>query len=185
MKNTIKLLIIIGLLYSCKKDTEPIEKTITLTGKIVKNCTGTPMANRDIEIWLQLPNIDFEILNATTDANGNFSWTFERPDNLIQIALRPAGMGDIITFEPKHRNLGTIIATPTCNVVMKIKVNNPYNSEATLELKDFVNYPSNYHQITGPFKDTIFQTGYSYSQLRWPDTFEQKNTTFVSSDIYI
>jgi hypothetical protein len=68
---------------------------------------------------------------------------------------------------------------------MKIKVNNSYDSQATLELKDFINYPSNYHKITGPFRDTIFQTGYNYSQLSWPGTFEQKNTTFVSSDIYI
>ena len=55
MKNLFKLLIVITLLFSCKKETEPIEKTITLTGKIVLNCEGDPMANQNIELWLYLP----------------------------------------------------------------------------------------------------------------------------------
>ena len=185
MKNLFKLLIITTLLFSCKKETEPIEKTITLTGKIVLNCAGDPMANQNIELWLYLPDINFEILDVKTDANGNFSWTFDKPKELIQIAIRPGGGGDILTFNPKHRNLGTIIATPKCNVVMKIKVNNSYSLGDTLLLKDFPNQPFSVVRIPAPFRDTILTTAYNYSELRWPETFEQKNTTYVSTKKYV
>ena len=183
-----KILLLASLLFSCKKDKiiEPTEETtITLTGKIVHNCAEDPVRNRSVKVFVAYGDWNTDILEAKTDTNGNFEWTFDKKKSIVNITLRVAGIGDVLTFEDKHRNLGTIIATPTCNVVMKIKVNNPYDSQATLELKDFVNYPSNYHKITGPFKDTIFQTGYNYSQLGWPDSFEDKNTTFVSSDIYI
>ena len=186
MKNLFKLLIVITLLFSCKKETEPIEKTITLTGRIILNCAGDPMANQNIELWLYLPDINFEILDVKTDANGNFSWTFDKPKSLIQIAIRPGGGGDILTFNPKHRNLGTIIATPKCNVVMKIKINNPYSFGDTLRLKDFPNHPTlKGINIAAPFRDTILAPAYNYSELSWPGTFEQKNTTYVSSIIYI
>ena len=70
MKNLIKITLLLTLLlYACKKDKiiEPTEETtITLTGKIVLNCSGTPMANRDVKVRLYLPDIKFEILDVKT-----------------------------------------------------------------------------------------------------------------------
>ena len=187
MKNTIKLLIIIGLLYSCKKEEpiEPIESTTTLTGKIVKNCAGIAMANQEVEIRVSYGVWEKnDVFEAKTDSNGNFNWTFDIKENKYNVKLRLAGI-DILSFGSKDRNLGTIIATPTCNVVMKIKVNNPYNLGDTLQLKDLPNHPLKGLKLSAPFRDTILTTAYNYSELSWPDTFEQKNTTYVSTNIYI
>jgi hypothetical protein len=68
---------------------------------------------------------------------------------------------------------------------MKIKVNNPYSLGDTLQLKDFPNHPLKGLKLSAPFKDTILTTAYNYSELRWPETFEQKNTTYTSTYIYI
>jgi hypothetical protein len=68
MKTILKTVIIVCLLFSCKKE-KPIqstEKTITLKGKIVLNCSGTPMANRDVKVRLYLPDIKFEVLDVKT-----------------------------------------------------------------------------------------------------------------------
>ena len=189
MKTIIKLTIIVFLLYSCKKEVEPItpiDRTITLTGKIIHNCAGNPVKNRDVEIYVVYGGWSGEIVNVKTDSNGNFNWTFETKQSVLDITLRVAGLGDILTFDPKlHQNLGTIVANPTANVVIKIKVNNPYSLGDTLLLKDLVNYPAKNLKISAPFKDTVLSVAYSYSQLSWPGTFEQKNTTFVETNIYI
>ena len=190
MKNLIKITLLLTiLLYACKKDKiiEPTEETtITLTGKIVYNCAGDPIRNRSVKVFVAYGDWNTDILDAKTDTNGNFEWTFDKKKSIVNITLRVAGIGDILTFEDKHRNLGTIIATPTCNVVMKIKVNNPYSLGDTLRLKDFPNHPTlKGINITAPFRDTVLTPAYNYSELSWPDSFEDKNTTYVSSIIYI
>ena len=187
MKNILKIIVLTLVLSSCKKDKPiPIETTITLTGRIVKNCAGDPLINHPVEIWLTMGGkliATHKSLDAKTDSNGNFKWTFDKEKGIIIIALRVDG-ADILTFDPKHRNLGTIIATPTCNVVMKIKVNNPYSVGDTLQLKDFTDYTKGI-RIGAPFKDTVLSVAYDYAELRWPLSFEQKNTTYVSTNIYI
>ena len=190
MKNLIKLTLIATIfLFSCKKETKIItEKTATLTGKIVLNCAGTPMKNREIELYLDYGwDNDNRWIKAKTDSNGNFNWSFIVKNKPYNLSIRPAGMGDILVINPSDpENLGTIIATPKCNVVMKVRVNNPYSLGDTLRLKDFPNHPTlKGINIAAPFRDTILTTAYNYSELQWPGTFEEKNTTFISTNIYI
>ena len=189
LKQITEIIFILLILFSCKKEKPipPFDKNITLTGKIVKNCAGYPLANHPVQIFLYYGVYHKEnaILEAKTDSNGNFKWTFTVEEEGCNISIRPAGMADILTFDSDIRNLGTIIATPTCNVVMKIKVNNSYSVGDTLQLKDYLNHTFNPIRIGAPFKDTILPVSYNYAELKWPSSFEEKNTTYVETNIYI
>ena len=183
------IIFIILILFSCKKEKlipPPVDSnTVTLTGKLVKNCEGDILSNYPVDIWLYYGNnLETTKLYAKTKADGNFEWTFDKPKGLFKIKFRHHNGGHFFTFHSKHRDLGDIIVSPTCNVVMKIKVNNPYSVGDTLQLKDFTDYTKGI-RIGAPFKDTVLSVAYDYAELRWPLSFEQKNTTYVSTNIYI
>ena len=79
MKNLLYILLGISILASCKK--EPMENGAkTISGRIVQDCSLTPLANTSLKLLVSesqsFKGSEVSIYDFTSDANGNFSYTF-------------------------------------------------------------------------------------------------------------
>ncbi|MBW6483882.1 MAG: hypothetical protein K0B10_12600 [Vicingaceae bacterium] len=135
MKNLIYILLAMVLLSitSCHKE----DKGGILTGTILDDCSGKPLANFHMEA-----NVNYSCFSTTpcydtyffdTDANGYFSLNIKKRGST---ELRAKNGTSILKHIPgqssKELHLGTFIARPTTSFVYRIKVNNPYNVGDTL-----------------------------------------------------
>ena len=165
MKNLLYILCFALVATSCKKE-EPISTTTTYTGKLVKDCSLIPMPNASITVFIREPQSfgsNTIIEQYTTDANGNFSFTINLDNGKYVNEIRLGG-ANITPDGPNSNNMGTIIASPTANFVVKLKVNNPYSVGDTLFIKDFSTMMN--VKISAPFTDHTFNTTYNYSSIQ-------------------
>lgn len=181
MKNLLYIFLATSLLAGCKKETlENGPKTIS--GKIVQDCSMAPIANANIKLLVSesqaFTGSEVSIYDFTSDANGNFSFTVTNPPATFTSELRFGGttIKGVLPKSTDNRNLGELIASPTANFVVKLKVNNPYGVGDTLLIFD---YALNEHiKIVAPFGDRIFQPKYNYSSIQ-NRTLTNKNSTEV------
>lgn len=172
------ILIIFSFLFllSCEKDDNETADTI-VSGRIVQDCNGTPLANKNIEAWVRLSGTCSsltgctDLLYTTTDADGNFS--FKTKKGSMEIRLK--GSNTILYGIPilDNINLGTFNAFPTTSFVYRIKVNNPYNVGDTLVanvegLLSSANVNQPLHIIAAPFNDTTFSVVTNYGERDSP-----------------
>ena len=188
MKTLLYLVILVTLITNCKKD-EPLQNgPKTIVGKIVSDCSLTPLANSPIRLLISesqaLSSSDLSIYDFTSDANGNFSYTLNNPPSSFTSELRFGGTSikGVVPKSTESKNLGTLIATPTANFVVKLKVNNSYGVGDTLFIKDFSTMTN--VKIPGPFSDYTFNTTYSFSDIQ-NRTLTNKNFVEVSTGIIL
>jgi hypothetical protein len=178
------ILIIFSFLFllSCEKDDNETADTI-VSGRIVQDCNGTPLANKNIEAWVKLSGTCSsltgctELLYTTTDADGNFS--FKTKKGSMEIRLK--GSSTILYGIPilNHVNIGTFNAFPSTSFVYRIKVNNPYNVGDTL-VTDLKGYGiAGRYKFPAPLTDTSFIIT-NYTVLDSPDF---SNIGFISVEI--
>lgn len=190
MKKLIYILaaILLGI-SSCKKEDEKF----VVTGQIIKDCSGEPLANFNIEGWLDCDkpfSKCVEVFAATTDANGNFSMVITRKGSL-EISTPGKGFPFLSGIPViSSVSLGSFMAEPTTSFVYRIKVNNPYNVGDTLYLSIPPFTPLKGHVIPAPLQDSTFETIYNYSQLASynygeTDNVEIKFGVTVSKDGFI
>ena len=184
MKTLFYILSLALVVASCKKD-EPLEnETKTYTGTLVANCSMTPMPNASITVFIREPQSfgsNTIIEQYTTDANGNFSFTINLDNGKYVNEIRLGG-ANITPDGPNSNNMGTIIASPTANFVVKLKVNNPYSVGDTLFIKDFSTMMN--VKISAPLSDYTFNTTYNYSSLQ-NRTLTNKSSVEISSNYSI
>ena len=184
MKTLFYILSLALVVASCKKD-KPLEnETKTYTGTLVANCSMTPMPNTSITVFIREPQSfgsNTIIEQYTTDANGNFSFTINLDNGKYVNEIRLGG-ANITPDGPNSNNMGTIIASPTANFVVKLKVNNPYSLGDTLAIADFRDM-SEMH-ISAPFKDTTLPVIYNYSSLN-NRNLTNKNDILLNSNSFV
>jgi len=184
MKTLFYILSLALVVASCKKD-EPLEnETKTYTGTLVANCSMTPMPNASITVFIREPQSfgsNTIIEQYTTDANGNFSFTINLDNGKYVNEIRLGG-ANITPDGPNSNNMGTIIASPTANFVVKLKVNNPYSVGDTLFIKDFSTMMN--VKISAPLSDYTFNTTYNYSSLQ-NRTLTNKSSVEINSNYSI
>ena len=184
MKTLFYILSLALVVASCKKD-EPLEnETKTYTGTLVANCSMTPMPNASITVFIREPQSfgsNTIIEQYTTDANGNFSFTINLDNGKYVNEIRLGG-ANITPDGPNSNNMGTIIASPTANFVVKLKINNPYNVGDTLYIKDFSTMTD--VKIPAPFTDHTFNTTYNYSSIQ-NRTLSNKDNVEISTGIIL
>ncbi len=113
-----------------------------------------------------------------TSSDGNFSKKTQIPSGETIKEIRFAGSGlHLDGGTDGYASMGTIIATPTANFVVKLQVNNPYNVGDTLLVPNY-NDIFNGFKLPCPVRDTIFNPVYNYSSLGYP-TLTNKNTVEV------
>jgi len=160
--NIIAILLILVAFTSCKHD----EVVCTLKGRILNDCNGAPFANQEIALKQELSSgltIQGGILaETTTDADGNFVFTYQS-ENGESLSINYSG--PIIEGIPlkKTQDLGAIIYSPSCKIVYRVKINNPYNIGDTLSCLNIEN-PSAPIRIAAPLRDTIIGTIEAYSR---------------------
>ena len=176
MKKLIFILaaILLGV-TGCKKD----DKEFVITGQIIKDCSGEPLANFNIEGWLDCDepfSKCVEVFAATTDANGNFSMVITRK-GVLEISTPGKGF-PFLSHIPviSSVSLGSFMAEPTTSFVYRIKVNNPYNVGDTLQLSI---YQGAYRiKIPAPLSDTTFPQVNNYAELS-PQSYGSVNIVNV------
>ena len=152
---TILFILIIATFNSCKHD----EVVCTLKGRILNECNGAPFANQEIALKQELSSgltIEGGVLaETTTDADGNFVFTYQS-ENGESLSINYSG--PIIEGIPlkKTQDLGTIIYSPSCKIVYRVKVNNPHTINDTLACFNLDHPDPNGIRIVGPFHDTTF-----------------------------
>ena len=186
----IALLLIIATFTSCKHD----DTYYTVKGRILNSCDGVPFANQEIALK-QSSSLSGRggVLNTTsTDANGNFTFTYNISDCIDGENMRVNCSGPIIEYIPTQQNIdiGTIISNPICKIIYRVKINNPYNIGDTLSCLNF-NNPSQSLLMTGSFRDSTFGlfNVYSTNTLNYKTKNEStiegnwfvKNGTFYTS----
>ncbi|MBW6483881.1 MAG: DUF4198 domain-containing protein [Vicingaceae bacterium] len=157
MKNLLYILLTMVLLSitSCHKE----DKEFVITGQIIKDCSGEPLANFNIEGWLDCDepfSKCVEVFAATTDANGNFSMIITRKGGL-EISTPGNGfpfLSDIPVISSV--SIGSFMAEPTTSFVYRIKVNNPYNVGDTLYANLRSTFTLSHIVIPAPLQDTLF-----------------------------
>ena len=169
MKNLLYILCFSLAITSCKKDKLENEPK-TITGRIVQDCTMVPLANSPIKLLISesqaFTGSDVSIYDFTSDANGSFSYTVDNPPVTFISELRFGGttIKGVVPKSTNSKNLGELIARPTANFVVKLKVNNPYSVGDTLFIKDFSTMMN--VKISAPFTDHTFNTTYNYSSIQ-------------------
>ena len=186
MKTLFYILSLALVVASCKKD-KPLEnESITISGKIVQNCGMTPLANSPMKLLVSVSQAftgsDVTIYDFTSDANGNFTFTLTNPPTAFTTQLRFGGTIIKGVVGNSSKDLGTLIASPTANFVVKLKVNNPYSLGDTLAIADFRDM-SEMH-ISAPFKDTTLPVIYNYSSLN-NRNLTNKNDILLNSNSFV
>ncbi len=182
MKNLLYIFCLLVLIASCKKEETP--EPTTYTGKLVADCNMVPMTNSPIKVFIREPQSfgsNTIIKDFTTDANGNFKFTVNLDDGKYVNEVRLGGTS-ITPDGPNENNMGTIIASPTANFVVKLKVNNPYSLGDTLFIKDFSTMTN--VKLAAPFSDYTFNRTYNYSSNQ-NRTLTNKNSVEIKSSFGI
>ncbi|MEN9001688.1 MAG: hypothetical protein ABF242_05210, partial [Flavobacteriales bacterium] len=155
------------VITSCKKE-KPLENdsnSKTYTGLLVANCAMTPMPNETITVFIKEPQSfgsNTLIEQYRTDATGNFNFTVDLSDGKYVNEIRLGG-ANITPDGPNSNTMGTIIASPTADFVVKLKINNPYSLGDTLLVPDFTQTLK--VKLACPLQDTTFNPVYNYSSL--------------------
>ena len=185
MKNLLYILCFSLAITSCKKDKLENEPK-TITGRIVQDCTMVPLANSPIKLLISesqaFTGSDVSIYDFTSDANGNFSYTVDNPPVTFISELRFGGttIKGVVPKSTNSKNLGELIARPTANFVVKLKINNSYGLGDTLSLANYDNLFQSI-KIAAPFKDTVFLPNYNYSSPTSNNTLSNKNSVIIAN----
>ena len=187
MKNSLYILCIAIAVISCKKEKQENDP-ITISGRIVGDCSMTPLANSPMKLLISesqaFTGSDVSIYDFTSDANGNFSYTVNNPPVTFISELRFGGttIKGVVPKFTNSKNLGELIAGPTTNFIVKLKVNNPYAVGDTLFIKDFSTMTN--VKISAPLSDYTFNTTYNYSSLQ-NRTLTNKSSVEINSNYSI
>ena len=180
MKTLLYIICFALVITSCKKE-KPLEnESKTYTGTLVADCGMTPMPNESITVFIKEPQSfgsNTIIEQYRTDANGNFNFTVNLGNGKYVNEIRLGG-ANITPDGPNSSNMGTIIASPTANFVVKLKINNPYNVGDTLSLANYDNLFQSI-KIAGPFKDSVFLPKYNYKSPTTNRTLSNKNSVTI------
>tara|TARA_B110000977_G_scaffold2219_3_gene3041 strand:- start:3543 stop:4199 length:657 start_codon:yes stop_codon:yes gene_type:complete len=179
MKNLFYILIALSVFLSCKKD-EPQEETesITLSGRILKDCSLEPYRNTYMRLVVHMPPGNWEntkVYGFFSDSSGYFNHNITKKIGDYSSILQ----FDTFNISPNSINIhsiGTIIKKPFANIVVKLKINNSYSMGDTLY---FPNYGTNkWDTIPCPLRDTVFQPVYNFTHSGQPN-LEDKNSVPV------
>jgi hypothetical protein len=179
MKLTIIFSTLLLLFFtSCTKEDN---KEYSLNGKLFQGCTNQPLANKEIILdqriganWV-LQTSGGEVARTTTDANGNFKFTYKaKNENDLRI-LVAAGFGNssIIEGIPGKKDLNNLVVnySATTSIQVKLNVINPHSMTDTLFITDF-NNPLVKLKIAGPFiSGTLYTTnGFGITNPNYENT---------------
>lgn len=173
------IIFIIGSV-SCKKEKK--EEGMVLSGTIIDDCSGKPLANfsmaADVQVSCAKTTPCFDTYFFDTDANGSFYLNIEKKGGT---ELRAYSSGtSILKGIPipnnKELHLGSFIARPTTSFVYRIKVNNPYSAGDTLQLS--IHQGAYRIKIPAPLSDTTFPQVNNYAELS-PQTYDNMNIVNV------
>lgn len=172
------IIFIIGSI-GCKKDKK--EEGMVLSGTIIDDCSGNPLANfsmaADVQVSCAKTTPCFDTYFFDTDANGSFYLNIEKKGGT---ELRAYNGRSILKGIPipnnKELHLGSFIARPTTSFVYRVKVNNPYNSGDTLQLS--IHQGAYRIKIPAPLSDTTFPQVNNYAELS-PQTYDKMNIVNV------
>ena len=183
MKNLLYLLLLISFLVSCKKEKQENDP-ITISGRIVGDCSMTPLANSPMKLLISesqaFTGSDVSIYDFTSDANGYFTYTLTNPPDVFISELRFGGTTIKGVVGNSSKGLGDLIAAPTANFVVKLKINNSYGLGDTLSLANYDNLFQSI-KIAAPFKDTVFLPNYNYSSPTSNNTLSNKNSVIIAN----
>ncbi|MBL1231832.1 MAG: hypothetical protein P1U44_03665 [Vicingaceae bacterium] len=151
------IIFIIGSI-SCKKEKK--EEGMVLSGTIIDDCSGKPLANfsmvADVQVSCAKTTPCFDTYFFDTDANGSFYLNIEKKGGT---ELRAYNGTSILKGIPipnnKELHLGSFIARPTTSFVYRIKVNNPYSAGDTL-VTNLQGAGGGQFKFAAPLKDTAF-----------------------------
>jgi len=179
---TILFLLMIAAFTSCKHD----EVVCTLKGRILNDCNGAPFANQEIALKQELSSgltIEGGVLaETTTDADGNFVFTYQN-ENGEPLSINYSG--PIIEGIPvsKALDIGSIIINPTCKIVYRVKVVNPYTINDTLVCHDIAHPSIQGIRVAGPLHDTTFGIFYASSMI--PVNYQTKNESTIEGKWFV
>jgi hypothetical protein len=130
------------------------ERQGTLSGYLLENCDGDPVANETVSFYATKISgaRGNKIAEAVTDASGHFSidYRYTRRRSLIMhvsgLKMRGIPIGTT--------DLGNLYLDRVSRSVVKVKVNNPY-AQSNDEIVVQASYQSTYSMHT-PFHDTVF-----------------------------
>lgn len=146
------------LLQACTKSGG--NEKFTISGRIYLSCTSTPMSNKELSFFQTVggggpvQTSGGQLGTTTTDANGDFSFTY-KPANANEVKIQsPAGFGysTIITGLPGKKNIENIVVRygPTTTVQVRLNVAKSYTSADTLYFTNFER-PTQPQKVAGPF----------------------------------
>ncbi|MEN8927780.1 MAG: hypothetical protein ABF242_10590 [Flavobacteriales bacterium] len=187
MKNFIFISTAFFFLFSCKKENSNTKIDVTITGKIVTDCAGTPFANQNFVLLKKntafIGNKRKEVA-FSTDNEGNFKAEFPPTDFGSEVFIRigNSGGGSILSFNTTtDLNIGTLNTTPKASYQIKIKVNNPYNVGDTLIINNHKGGGARVYKFAAPFSDTIIEVVNNYSNSLQIPRLENINQVHVVS----
>lgn len=184
MKTFLFLLITTIYLFSgCKKKGED---RYTIKGQILISCTSIPFANKEISFFQRIGS-DWvgqtsggELGVTSTDASGNFSFSYDPlNDNEIRIQ-EPAGFGysTIFTLSGK-RNLENLKIRygPVTTIQVKLNVTKAYSQNDTLYITDYRG-GANFLKVSGPFSNSILYNAPNYGFGTSYDVVSSRELTY-------
>ncbi|MEN8928499.1 MAG: hypothetical protein ABF242_03375 [Flavobacteriales bacterium] len=167
MKTLLYILSFALVITSCKKE-KPLENdsnSKTYTGLLVADCAMTPLPNETITVFIKEPQSfgsNTLIEQYRTDGTGNFNFTVDLGNGKYVNEIRLGG-ANITPDGPNSNTMGTIIAAPTADFVVKLKINNPYNVGDTLYIYDYA--IADHIKIIAPFNDKFFSVMHNFSNI--------------------
>ena len=151
-KNIISLLTGLLLLSGCVKDV----KFYKITGKLFVDCNNVPITKQTLELWQQKEtgNEKATLSTATTDANGNFSFTYQVDNDNNTLSIKSsASVGHYTYMEniPQRENIDGLIVYQNASTTIKVKleVYKTYLSTDTLFYGDLRTNSISF--LVGPF----------------------------------
>lgn len=184
MKNIIYIIISVLILFSCKKE----DDKITISGKIVKDCSEMPFANQSFLYYnYGVPGIyeGQEQIVFCTDDEGNFSLECSPSGikNEVELSLGANGGVGFILFNTEiDLNLGTLIIEKKVDYELKIKVNKPYVLGDTLCI--YANFESGStirYKVPAPFVDTTITIINDFTGDYYIPSIENKNKLLINT----
>lgn len=172
MKSLLKYICLLLVAVSCSKVADK-GGTYTITGRLLNNCEEqAPVANTELYFLVNYDTPDEERI-ATTDANGNFSYSFEGPPNnesVIGGSIRMSGDKVVLCGIPnssfeKKMDAGTVYANTPTEADVTFNINGKgYTEQDTVVLS--VSFHTDLRIISNIRIAGPFDTGVSFTR-KW------------------
>jgi hypothetical protein len=195
--NILVFLCILFMATKCPKDKErESNKKFNIHGILLKTCSNPDgVSGRNLELWYYgtASGEDFLKGTATTDENGEFSFSYFETTNSVNSSLsiiEPVALGQKtwVSNIPQNKNIdvGGVYTDTNFFVIAKVRTAKSYTNQDTLfyYLDNSVK-----HMIVGPFhNEQILDTLISYHIKRWAfgvtDPTYSYNTRWMLGTMY-